>query len=154
MANDIDPEETREWLDAIASVLEFEGPERASYLLNQILKFASKKGCSVGETLNTPYVNTIPVEKQPTLPGDPEMEQRIRALIRWNAAIMVVRAYNFDPDLGGAYRHLRFSRHLVRYWIQSFLACAQQKSWGRFNLYSRPFFTGYLCEILSGRGAF
>lgn len=101
MVNDIDPQETKEWLESLDSVLALEGPERATYLLNQVLQFARKKGCNVGDSLNTPYINTIPVEKQAPIPGDPHMEHRIRALIRWNAAIMVVRAYNLDPDLGG-----------------------------------------------------
>lgn len=101
MANDIDPQETQEWLEALNSVVEMEGPERASYLLDQVSQLARKKGCKLADTLNTPYVNTIPVEQQAKLPGDPHMEHRIRALIRWNAAVMVVRAYNFDPELGG-----------------------------------------------------
>lgn len=98
---DIDPEETQEWIEALASVLEKEGPDRANFLLDQVLLFARKKGCRTEENLNTPYINTIPLEREARLPGDPHMERRIRALIRWNAAVMVVRAYNSDPDLGG-----------------------------------------------------
>ncbi len=98
---DIDPEETEEWVAALNSVLAKEGPERAQFLLNELLRTARLAGYPLCESLNTPYINTIPVSQEPKFPGDPAMEQRIRALIRWNAAVMVVRAGKFDPDLGG-----------------------------------------------------
>lgn len=98
---DIDPEETDEWIAALNSVLVKEGPERAQFLLNELLRTARLAGYPLTESLNSPYVNTIPVSQEPKFPGDPAMEQRIRALIRWNAAVMVVRAGKFDPDLGG-----------------------------------------------------
>lgn len=98
---DIDSLETQEWLDALTSVLTNEGPERAQFLLNRLLNQARQAGCKVGESLNSPYVNTIPPDQQVSLPGDPRMEHRIRALIRWNAAVMVVRSGKVDADLGG-----------------------------------------------------
>jgi pyruvate dehydrogenase E1 component len=101
MSPDIDPVETAEWLDALASVIKEEGSERACYIVNQLLTQARFAGCHISDALNTPYINTIPVEKEAKLPGDREMEYRIRALIRWNAAMMVVRAGKFDPELGG-----------------------------------------------------
>lgn len=99
--HDIDPIETQEWLESLASVVAKEGPERAQFLLKELLLLASQEGCAVNASLNTPYINTIPLDKQPLLPGDPAMERRIRALIRWNAAVMVVHAGKKDPDLGG-----------------------------------------------------
>lgn len=99
--SDVDPIETQEWLDSLDSVLKKEGKERAYFLLNELLSHARSIGCPMPSSLNTPYINTIPVEKEPKLPGDPAMERRIRALIRWNAAVMVVRAGKVDPDLGG-----------------------------------------------------
>ncbi len=101
MISDIDPIETQEWLDALSSVLSEEGRDRAVYLLNQLLNKASREGCPVGQSINTPYCNTIPVSKEVPIPGDPAMEHRIRGLIRWNAVAMVVRAGKIDPDLGG-----------------------------------------------------
>lgn len=101
MASDVDPTETQEWLDALASVIAKEGPERAQYILKKLLQNAEEQGCGVRTSLNTPYINTIPVNKQAKLPGDPTMERRIRALVRWNAAMMVVHAGKKDPDLGG-----------------------------------------------------
>lgn len=101
MATDIDPEETQEWIEAIDSIISQEGCDRANYLLHQVLETARQKGCKILDTLNTPYMNTIPADKQPPLPGNIEMEARIHALIRWNAAVMVLRAVKNDPDLGG-----------------------------------------------------
>ena len=101
MTSDIDPIETQEWLEAFASVLTEEGPSRAAYLLKTLLGKAQDAGCSMENTFNTPYKNTIPVSQEAKMPGDPEMEKRIRSLIRWNAMAMVVRAGKIDPDLGG-----------------------------------------------------
>lgn len=98
---DVDSIETQEWLDALASVLAAEGKDRAEFLLKQLAKKAQTMGCSVSEGLETAYVNTIPVDKEAKIPGDPAMERRIRSLIRWNAVAMVVRAGKLDPDLGG-----------------------------------------------------
>ncbi len=101
MISDVDPIETQEWLDALASVLSVEGPERAAYLIKELLQKAREAGTVIGESLNTPYQNTIPVVKEVDMPGDPSMERRIRSLVRWNAVAMVVRAGKIDPDLGG-----------------------------------------------------
>jgi len=101
MTNDSDPIETQEWLEALDSVLELEGSERAAFLLQSLLEKARGAGCPVGESLNTPYKNTIPVEKEAKIPGDQAMERRIRSLVRWNAVAMVIRAGRIDPDLGG-----------------------------------------------------
>lgn len=101
MKQDEDPIETQEWLDALASVLVTEGRERAEYLLKTLTQQAQQAGCRLGETLNTPYKNTLSSEKESILSGDSAIERRLRALIRWNAATMVVRAGRIDPDLGG-----------------------------------------------------
>ncbi len=96
---DIDPVETQEWLDALASVKMHEGSDRAEFLLQQL---ASKIGSSLGnDSLTTPYVNTISKEDEALIPGDRDLESRIRALVRWNAMAMVVRANRKSADLGG-----------------------------------------------------
>ncbi|MFZ5722383.1 MAG: pyruvate dehydrogenase (acetyl-transferring), homodimeric type [Pseudomonadota bacterium] len=97
---DRDPQETREWLDAFASALEREGPERARFLLEKVSAAARGKGIRLA-SLNTPYANTIPVREEPGYPGDNFMERRIRAVIRWNAMAMVQRANMSDDELGG-----------------------------------------------------
>lgn len=98
--DDIDSDETQEWLSAFASVLEREGVERAEYLLQRLTEKARTSGVNLSN-LNTPYINTIMPKDEPPLPGDPYMERRIRSLIRWNALAMVMRANDNDDDLGG-----------------------------------------------------
>jgi len=100
-AIDIDPEETREWLDALDGVLENEGPARAQQLVERIVERAQTGGAHVELGVQTPYVNTIPVALQPQLPGNEELETRIRHLVRWNAMALVVRANEESSELGG-----------------------------------------------------
>jgi len=99
--DDVDPAETREWLEALESVVEREGPERAAWLLDAITNEAQEQG--VYRThLNTPYLNTIPPKDEAAIPGDMFMERRIRSLVRWNALATVMRAnMDNDDELGG-----------------------------------------------------
>jgi pyruvate dehydrogenase E1 component len=99
--SDIDPEETQEWIDSINAVITKDGPDRASYLLKKIINESSKEGFSQSLTRITPYINTIDVESEIKSPGDQNVERRIRSLIRWNAAAMVVKANKKNPELGG-----------------------------------------------------
>ena len=93
--------ETREWLDSLEYVLATSGPERVIELLDRLQDRARRRGVSLPFATNTPYVNTIPPEQQPPYPGDHRLEQRLRDILRWNAAIMVVRANQEDPTIGG-----------------------------------------------------
>ena len=101
MTNDIDPVETREWLESIQSVLDRDGPERAHFLLQQLVARARESGAYLPYSAQTAYLNTIPPDKQAPLPGDPELEWRIRTLNRWNAMAMVVKANKESSELGG-----------------------------------------------------
>ncbi|WP_119394172.1 pyruvate dehydrogenase (acetyl-transferring), homodimeric type [Salinibius halmophilus] len=102
MEHDIDPIETQEWLDALASVVRHEGSDRAQYLLKQLSnEVSSQSDTDVPFAINTPYRNTISVDDQPRYPGDLELERRIQAVINWNAVAMVVRANKSGDDLGG-----------------------------------------------------
>jgi pyruvate dehydrogenase E1 component len=98
---DIDPQETQEWLDAIDAVLANEGTERAHYLLETLIDKARRSGAYLPYNATTAYVNTIPTHLQQRLPGNPDMERRIRALIRWNAIMTVLRANEKSPGVGG-----------------------------------------------------
>ncbi len=100
-AEDLDPQETQEWLQALDQVVEEAGPERASYLLGRLLDRARVAGAGPAYYLNTPYVNTIPVDEEAPFPGDRAIERRLKSLIRWNAMAMVVRANKYDPGIGG-----------------------------------------------------
>jgi len=99
--HDIDPLETQEWLDALSAVLENEGVERAHYLLEQLIDNARRNGANLPFTNNTAYLNTIPTHLEERTPGNPELENRIRSFIRWNAMAMVVRANKESSELGG-----------------------------------------------------
>ncbi len=101
MHEDVDPIETQEWLEALESVLEQEGVDRASYLLTRLSERATREGTQLPYSIITPYRNTIPVTKEARMPGDLFMERRIRSLIRWNALAMVLRANKRPGELGG-----------------------------------------------------
>src|SRR5690606_32235751 len=98
---DVDPTETQEWLEALESVLDHEGVERAHYLLARLAERATRDGAQLPYAITTPHRNTIPHTNEARMPGDLFMERRIRSLIRWNATAMVVRANRQEGDLGG-----------------------------------------------------
>ncbi len=99
--NDLDPQETAEWLEALEQIVDESGPGRAAYLLETLLKHAAAAGVSVPSKITTPYLNTIPAHEETPYPGDRALERRIKSIIRWNAAAMVVRANKYDPNIGG-----------------------------------------------------
>ena len=98
---DADPTETAEWLDSLDAVVETHGKNRARYLLSRLLERAHEAQVSFPATVSTPYVNSIAREHEPWFPGDEHIERRIRAYIRWNAAVMVVRANSNADGIGG-----------------------------------------------------
>jgi pyruvate dehydrogenase E1 component len=104
-ANDEDVQETREWLDALSAVIQSEGDERAHFLLERLLDHARQAGIDLPFSAHTAYVNTIPPDQEERCPGNLEIEERLRAYMRWNAMAMVVKANRLDPadggDLGG-----------------------------------------------------
>ncbi|WP_428415178.1 alpha-ketoglutarate dehydrogenase [Methylibium sp.] len=100
-AADTDPAETAEWRDALSAVLAAAGPERARFLLDQLAAQASEPAIAWQPHGGSPYVNTIPVERQPAFPGDLAIEERLASLMRWNALAMVVRANQAYGELGG-----------------------------------------------------
>lgn len=99
--NDVDAQETQEWIDALAAVIEQEGNERAHFLLEQLIDYARRSGANLPYSANTAYVNTIPPHMEPEIPGNQAIETRLRSYIRWNAAAMVVRANRKNSELGG-----------------------------------------------------
>jgi pyruvate dehydrogenase E1 component len=93
--------ETREWLDSLDYILQTEGAERAGRLLQQLEFHTAQSGYRMPFTATTPYINTIPVDKQPPFPGSQELERRIKSLVRWNALAMVMRANKKSEGIGG-----------------------------------------------------
>ncbi|MDA9597579.1 pyruvate dehydrogenase (acetyl-transferring), homodimeric type [Candidatus Pelagibacter sp.] len=99
--NDIDPLETKDWLESMSAVLEKDGKHRAQFLIKELIDYSYKEGSDLVLSRNTPYINTISPESETKSKGDQNIERRIRSLIRWNAAAMVVRANKKFPELGG-----------------------------------------------------
>ncbi|WP_416560050.1 alpha-ketoglutarate dehydrogenase [Limnohabitans sp. yimb22184] len=100
-AHDIDPEETAEWREALLALIGTQGPERARQILDELVIVARQQRTGWQPDLNTPYMNTIAVEDQPDFPGDLATEERLVAIMRWNALAMVVRANQAYGELGG-----------------------------------------------------
>ena len=151
---DSDPVETQEWLDALASVLESEGPERAKYLLDKLGEVARQSGVQVTD-LTTPYINSIAPEYQAQMPGDAYMERRIRSLIRWNALAMVQRANLSDDELGGHISSFASSATLYDVGFNHFFRAATETFGGDLifyqghsapGIYARAFLEGRLEE--------
>ncbi|MRV71287.1 pyruvate dehydrogenase (acetyl-transferring), homodimeric type [Duganella sp. FT92W] len=100
-ALDPDAQETKEWLDALESVLQNEGSDRAHYLLERLIDLARRNGADIPFSANTAYINTIPADIEAHCPGNLEYEEKLRSWMRWNAMAMVVKANRADGDLGG-----------------------------------------------------
>src|SRR5688572_13136205 len=98
---DIDPDETREWVESLDAVLDERGKGRARYLMLKLIERARERQVGVPALRSTDYINSIPPEREPWFPGDEHIERRIRAFIRWNAAIMVSRANRPEIGVGG-----------------------------------------------------
>ena len=98
---DIDPIETKEWLESLSAVLEKDGKNRAQFLIKKLIDHSYEEGSDLVLSRNTPYINTIKPEEEIKSPGDQNLERKIRSFIRWNAAAMVVRANKKNPELGG-----------------------------------------------------
>src|SRR5690625_3995490 len=117
--------EAQEWLEALESVLDLEGPERAHHLLDRLIDFARRSGAHIPFSPNTAYVNTIPPGLEPPHPGNLELEERIRSYVRWNAMAMVVKANSKTPpgdgDLGG---------HIASFdSLATMIGCGQNHFW-------------------------
>ena len=152
---DEDPEETREWVEAINSVLETEGVERAQYLLQRLSSKVTETGAQLPYAINTPYRNTIPVEKEARMPGDLFMERGLRSLIRWNAMAMVMRANLKDSSLGGHISSFQSSATLYDVGFNYFFRATTEKQQGDMlyiqghsapGIYARSYLEGRISE--------
>src|SRR5579871_2560050 len=99
--DDLNPQETSEWVEALDEIVDEAGPDRASYLIERLMERASNLGVQVPLRWNTPYINTIPPEEELAYPGDRVLERNIKSWIRWNAVAMVVHANKMDANIGG-----------------------------------------------------
>ena len=110
---DVDPAETAEWLESLQYVLSTKGPERVRYLLSVLDETAYRHGVELPFSHTTPYMNTIPADRQPVYPGNREIERRIKSIIRWNAMAMVVRAQPRPSRHRRPHLDLRLGRDVV-----------------------------------------
>lgn len=101
MTIETDIQETQEWIDALSSLVEYEGVEKAQAVIQQLSEHAANLGVNAGATLETPYKNTISVSAQPEYPGNVEIEKKILSLLRWNSIAIVVRAVRKNSGIGG-----------------------------------------------------
>ena len=154
-AVDTDPTETREWLDSLRYVINSRGGDRAAYLLQAIEQEAYRLGVQIPFSATTPYINTIPVEKQPAFPGNREIERRIKSIIRWNAMAMVVRANREDKSIGGHISTFASSATLVEVAMNHFIRGRSDDYSGDQvyfqghaspGIYSRAFLEGRITE--------
>jgi pyruvate dehydrogenase E1 component len=150
-----DPQETREWVEAIEGVLEHEGPARAQELIGAIVETAQRGGAHVSLGLSTPYINTVPASEQPPMPGNDELETRIRHYVRWNAMAMVARANKESSELGGHVASFASSATLYDVGFNHFFRAQSENFGGDLvflqghsapGFYSRAFVEGRISE--------
>ncbi|MXP67198.1 pyruvate dehydrogenase (acetyl-transferring), homodimeric type [Pantoea sp. Aalb] len=155
--NDMDPIETREWLQSIESVIHEEGAERAQYLINQVLNFARKSGVKIlgNSPVVSNYINTIAVEDEPEYAGNIFIERRIRSAVRWNAIMSVLRASKKNLDLGGHLSSFQSSATIYEVCFNHFFRARNHIDGGDLvyfqghiapGIYSRAFLEGRLTE--------
>lgn len=154
--NDIDPIETQEWLEALASLVKYEGKERTQFVLQQLLAEADKQGISTGMSpLTTAYVNSIPLDQQPAYPGDLALEAEVEAFIRWNAIILVLLAKEKAGGVGGHLASYASISTLYEVGMNHFFRGATDSNPGDLvyfqghsseGNYARAFFEGRLTE--------
>jgi pyruvate dehydrogenase E1 component len=154
-AVDADPTETREWLDSLRYVIKSRGGDRAAYLLHAIEQEAYRLGVAIPFSATTPYINTIPADRQPPFPGNREIERRIKSIIRWNAMAMVVRANREDKSIGGHISTFASSATLVEVAMNHFIRgrgddCSGDQVYFQGHaspgIYARAFLEGRLTE--------
>jgi len=158
--DDIDIQETQEWLDALESVVNHDGADRAHYLIERLIDKARKSGANIPYSANTAYLNTIPTSQEQRSPGNHEMEWRIRSLIRWNALAMVVKANRISSELGGHIASFASSATLYDVGFNHFFRAPTEKQGGDLiyiqghsapGMYSRAYLYGQLTEEHLGK---
>ena len=152
---DIDPQETHDWLDALSGVLQTQGAERAHYLVNKLIEHSRRSGVNLPYKGSTDYINTISTDRQPSAPGDYDIERRIRAYVRWNAVAMVMRANQGDSNLGGHIASFASAATLYDVGFQHFWRGSSKEREGDLiyfqghscpGVYARAFLLGRLSE--------
>ena len=149
---DINPEETNEWLEALENIIEEGGPKRAHYILEKLIDKARRKGTYLPFRATTAYLNSIDVEDEPKMPGDRDIERRIRSAIRWNATMMVLRASKKNLELGGHIASFQSSATLYDVGFNHFFRAPNEKDGGDLIFFQGHIAPGiYARSFLEGR---
>lgn len=152
---DIDPSETKEWIEALENVIKEEGPKRTHFLLEQLIDKARRSGTYLPFRATTAYLNSIDVDDEPKMPGDRDIERKIRSAIRWNAAMMVQRGSKKDLELGGHIASFQSSATLYDVGFNHFFRAPNEKDGGDLifyqghiapGIYARSFVEGRITE--------
>src|SRR3954469_23783094 len=152
---DADPVETTEWRDAFRSLVETQGPARARYILDELAVLARNPAVAWSPELVTPYVNSVPVDRQPVFPGDLAIEEKLASLMRWNALAMVVRANTAYGELGGHIASYASAGDLFEVGFNHFFRARNEQQGGDLvcfqphsapGVYARAFLEGRLTE--------
>ena len=138
--HDPDPAETAEWLEAVQSLVHQAGPARARQLMDMLAAVARDPAIGWQPARGTPYVNTIPAERQPAFPGDLAIEERLASLMRWNALAMVVRANAVHGELGGHIASYASAADLFEVGFNHFFRAAAADGQGRVTSGDLVFF--------------
>ncbi len=153
--DDLDSEETHEWLDALESVIERDGPERAHFLIESLVDRARRRGAYLPYNATTAYLNTIPPHLEAPRMGDPALERRIKSLVRWNALAMVVKANRTDAALGGHIATYQSAANLYEIGFNHFFRARSEEHGGDLvfmqghsspGIYARAFLEGRISE--------
>ncbi len=152
---DIDPLETQEWREAFLSLVQSQGPQRAQFVLDALTQMAMKHQIGWQPNTGTPYVNSISVDKQPVFPGDLAIEEKLAAIMRWNALVMVVRANQAYGELGGHIASYASAADLFETGFHHFFKARDQQQLGDLvffqphsapGVYARAYLEGRLTE--------
>ncbi len=152
---DLDPQETREWKEALEEVIERDGPERAHFLIEALVDKARRSGAYLPYNATTAYINTIPPHQEEQRPGDPALERRLKSIVRWNALAMVVRANRKEGGLGGHIATYQSAATLFEVGFNHFFHGRSEKHGGDLvmfqghsspGIYARAYLEGRLSE--------
>src|SRR3954452_4829170 len=152
---DVDPQETREWLEALDAVVEHDGADRAKHLLERVVRHAQVSGAAPAPAGTTPYLNTIPPQREPEYPADNALERRVRSIMRWNAIATVRQANKESSELGGHIASYQSAAVLYEVGFNHFLHAPSQSHGGDLvyiqghsspGVYARALLEGPLSE--------
>ena len=150
---EVDPQETREWLEALDAVVASDGPQRAQFLLERVVGHAQLTGAAPAPAGTTPYLNTIPPQDEPAHPVDEALERRVRSIVRWNAIATILNANKTSSELGGHIASYQSRGRPLRDRLQPLLARAGRAPRRRPRVHAGPLLARASTRARSSRAA-